>query len=1198
MLRTIISDPAYPFVRTQYVVPPTPVPPVPPPPVPPIPYLISGTVYNERYGGTGFSAPLTLSGTGSVVSDASGSYGFLVMAASNVTVTPVYAGGTFSPDSRTYLNVSIDHLNQDYAFWDETPIHTFTGSVFYSVDGSPIASAVVEFNSGTIITDSSGSFGFSLYRGYSYDVIPHRANGSFDPASATGVADNNGTFNFAFTRFPAAISGEFRLDGAPVFGASIVYDADGQAVTDMSGSYSQTLYVGYTGTAHPNYFNEWPSPQYTVTPQVRVYTDLAGDVAGQDYDVTTNFFTISGTFGFGGTIGGVSDFFVSNGTNSWLADSVTGSYGFDVLSGWSGTVTSAQYITVPDSYVFTNVVANQPYQNFEMTQPFLMIADNYFDWSGWSYEVPDRWFIYARNPVDFTYSAYATNAGTVQNITIVDTGSYYHINGVNIDSSPATLATDDTYAAPPLPPVFLLSGSVFNGTDGSGLPANLYVDGVGTVATDGAGVWSQGVTSPYTGYVAVADVFNGDFAPAYYSYVAETLPQTNVDFVFTGSTVAISGALRVNGSLQANESISFAGLGGTTVYTNDNGTYMGIVPSGFTGITWVNNYGIPAFVFAPVVGTDPAYGTYAYNSVTTDLTGQDYELTSAQFLISGTVTDAAAGTGFAAPVVFTNGTGTVMSDAVSGSYGVLGHYGWVTTATPYFSGGTFDPASRNYNIIGGNQYPNQNYTFYADVPSPTDCQIPTSLQTIVDLPTPNDVSRSVNDPVNNLIWYIDDSYDYVYYVDAFGGTFAGSVTLTNSFGHTAIVYDPTNDKVVVMDFSGSIHVIDPAAKTSTRVPGISMVNPGYHMLAVNDVGTVYATDNRNTSFGSVWAVDVASASLIRSTKLTVYTDSICWASNINKLVINSGGPGSPAFYIFDPDTDTFSASTLLNPGVSFRYENYYIPQTGHMLESFSGGSPSAVIDISQGTAATQITTIAPTRVSNADIDTCTNHLFVTNGNYAMWEYTLDGSYTLLNVFDRNGAGISPNSCSHNRQSNLIYVADYSDGTIYSYMATRESGSIGGLVWTVDQGVSPDNSGGYMAIAAGDGWFSGSAVGEASTPFNQYNPDATAALSNIDAPYVGTLTTVYSGSLQDSGTIDFDSSLYVAQYISPVGWTSFSTTGTNGTFNGTLVSVGTISGYETFEVTATAQNGGNFTVSPCNTYAAISGSITFRPLTPP
>ena len=962
---------------------------------------------------------VSFDGASAFATDAGGTY---------AGTLPFYYGGnaqmavytepryTITPPFRGYYALTTSQVAQDY----EISINYLILSGLITSSGTGM---VADVTNGTTTWQSaaSGSYGYYVPYGWSGTTTAiSNGSGTFTPAAyvynAIGVDYANQDFAFTSTVVPPApvtISGAITVDTILTEGVVVDFSGVGQFTTqivDLAIIYIGTVPNGYSGTATLPGYAPYPLA-YDVVPPSRVYSNQTTNLTNENFDISSLSYEISGTVGFDGTLFGIE---LTNGTDTWLSDAITGSYGMWVLGGWSGTVSPTQYITDPASRVYTNVTTDAYEEHYQMTQPFLMVADNYFNWNTWAFEVPDYWFIYARNPVDFTYSVYATNAGATQDISIVDTGSYYHVVGINFDLTEATLPTADTYASPPLPPIILLEGSIFSGTDGSGIPTNMYVDGWGTVATDGAGYWSQGVTAPYTGYVAVADPgFDGTFDPAYRSYVAEGLSQSGQDFAF-----------------------------------------------------------------------------------------------------------------------------------------------WPTSG-----------------------------------PAPTDCQIPLALQTIGDLPTPNAVSRSVNDPVNNLLWYVDDSYDYVYYVDAVAGTFQGSIELTNSFGQSAIVYDPTNAKVVVMDWSGSIHVIDPVAKTSTRVPDINMVDPGFHMLAVNDVGTVYATDNRNGAYGSVWAIDPSTATLIRSTKLPIYTDSICWASNINKLVINSGGAGQPAFYIFDPATDTFAASSLLNPAVSFRYENFYIPQTGHMLESFSGGSPSAVIDISQGTAATQIATIQPTRVSNADIDTCTTHLFVTNGNYAMWEYTLDGSYSLVNIFDRNGDGINPNSCTHNRQSNLIYVADYNDGTIYTYMATRESGSLSGMAWSVNQGVSPNESGGLMVANGSVVTFSGSAAGNEASLFNQYSPDASTAIVNLEAPYPATMTLVYNGSIQDSGTITNPSYAYYYISMNGVG-TSFSTTGTNGAFSGTLIRAGTINtGYNTFTIDTQSYNGGNFSANPCETYVAIAGSLT-------
>src|SRR5512143_99176 len=1411
--RTNSYVPGFPQIRTEYIQGPH-IPVTPPPPPPPIPqYVITGTVYNARYSGTGFAAPLTISSDGSVVSDAStGSYAFYVLAATNTTVTPVFAGGTFSPDARTYLNVSADQLVQDYAFWDETPIYSFTGSVFYSDGGIGVPGAIVEVNGGTITTDSFGSFGFSLYRGYNYDVIPHSSTGTFDPASLSGVSEGNTNLDFAFTRFPAVIFGEARLDGAPVGpgDVAVVFTGDGQASTDASGSYAQTLFVGYSGTANPNFFNEWPEPYWSINPQVRVYVDIAGDVGGQDYDITTNFANISGTFTPGQTV------FVTNGTGTWQSNVATGSYGYTVIKGWSGTTKPIDWITAPDAYVYTSVGSDYIDQNFQLNAPFIMVADNFFDWSGWSFALPDRWFIYARNPVDLTYSVYGTNAGTVMFTTIADTGSFYHITGVTAASDQATLNSLDTFASPPLPPVILLSGSVFNGTDGSGLPTNIFVDGIGTVATDGFGAWNQGVSSPYTGYVAVADEFNGTFNPAYYAYVAETNPQSTVDFAFWPAVAVVTGVLRVNGVPQVNEPIIFFGPGGPTVYTDGSGTYTANVPSGFTGISAADNYAIPAFVF----DLPPYGGTYGYVNLTTPQAGQDFNVRPFLARIEGTITDSSTGSGISVPLVFTNGTGTVTTDA-SGSYLVYGHYGWNTTATPYLANGTFDPAFRSYSLLGGVEYFNQNYTFYPNPPSafllsgfmtqsqngsgfsgtlavdgvagsvfadattgsygvlvpagysgtivPSHCAVPysgeynppqivytnvgtdipnqdyrlnavTDIQsldwgnsfvfingtplsgtlgtagtgwaqgtygtfwsvgyqdgteafnqcfaffdttlvnfgapydvsitcvytgsqytdntsggysssdqvsaeingsntqfvtftngsfggtivqiatigtgcndlntqwgnspgkatvppawffaesngyfiidiytpppppsffsdavvtdaftlggfaavpvevikdgstagtlttdpttglttstatvtsgetvdlvphyfggsfvpasfsyvvssnktvpfkfygteqtgcpipslTLIGLPQPNNASRNVTDPVNNLLWVIDESYTYVYYVDVVSGTFAGSVDVNSPFGCPSICYEPINRKLVVSTYDGSVAFINPVTKAVT-MSNFTQRWPNFHNMCVDDFGTAYLMDIRNG--GTFYAVDCNTELLVGRYPGAFSSDSICWASNIGQVVFVLGGFGA-RFKLFDPQTGVFSDSVLTN-NTSFAYEDYYVKGLGVVLMSKDGNSAAQIIDISQGVNATVIGNINERRVSDACEDTCSNRLFVSDGNFQVSEYTMDGSYTNWNIFDNSGNGLNPSGRAHSRATNLVYYENYNDnGTIHTLKATTSGTDLLDVVWIASPTVNGANTTGAVTP---NGDFISSAIGNNGTISSQ------------------------------------------------------------------------------------------------------------------
>lgn len=1033
----------------------------------------------------------------SITSDVStGSYGYLVEQGWSGTSVPSYTDGTIVPNSYSYLNVGAAYPNQDFEV--TYPPVTVQGVVWLDSVYAPLGTAV-EFSGvgtftqqlvdlqirylGVVPYGWTGTSSVPDYQPPNYTSTP----GSYSYVNLTSSQTNQ---DFDITTNYFLISGTITNNGTG-FSSALVTNF-GTVTSAASGSYGYLVPGGYSGTTQP---------EYITTPGSYSYTNVASDLSDQNFDAPSpllyfssldwiwslpdpafwniQYFDTFGSFwdswdmvpgtdrtyndwdydfsfrviGYSGAgyntgasnsvyiglpveISGTftpgQNVYVTNGTATWLADFATGSYGYTVPSGWSGTTSAIDWITDPANRVYTNVTTPQPDQYLELTMPFLMVASNYFNWNTWSYEVPDRWFIYARNPVDLTYSVYATNAGTDYDINIADTGSYYHVRGVTAASNQATLDTADTYAAPPLPPVILLEGSVYSGTDGSGIISNLYVDGWGTISTDSFGYWNQGVIPPYTGYVAVADTgYDGTFNPPSRSYVMEMAPQSNQDFVF-----------------------------------------------------------------------------------------------------------------------------------------------WPTA------------------------------------PAPTDCPVPGPLITMgfpTDLGYINP-SRNVVDPVNSLLWVIDESSTNVFYFDLLGGTYAGSVTVNSPYGSPCVAYDAVNAKVLVTTYEGSLAFIDPVSKAVTY-SNFTQRWPSFHMLAVDQYGTAYVCDNRNATSGTLYVVDCATEQVVQQHHLgpySIYTDSICWAENINKLVINQDAPFGTRFFLFSPAAQTFEASVLASGGWSFNYENYYVKATGHVLMSRNGASAADIIDIINGTNATVIGNLtgAPTRVSDATEDTCHNRLFVSDGNYAVYEYSLDGSYTNWNMFDNGGAGLNPTGLAHSRATNLVYYEDWNDGTVKTLKATTSGGSIAGLVWTPTFNDAPPQAGGYFIMEGAFGTFSGTGMGDAANTFQGVTMDQDATMVNYGPPYSGTMTVPYTVAVEDSGTIDYTSSYSI--YINIAGayasvqqsyhtYPPFS----NGTTSGTLVAVGVIqSGVNTFSISTQALSGASFSAQPNNTYASINGTVTLSPLTPP
>jgi len=598
--------------------------------------------------------------------------------------------------------------------------------------------------------------------------------------------------------------------------------------------------------------------------------------------------------------------------------------------------------------------------------------------------------------------------------------------------------------APPTPPTpptpsYIISGTVSE--NGTGFSALLGVSSVGTFASATSGSYGFAVPSGYSGLV-IPIWFGGTFSPLGRSYISVVADQPNQDFVFTGTTpapptppVILTGEVRLEGIPYDSATVDFSGSG--SVITDSFGTYIGTVSYGYSGSTALSGFNPPVYTVTP--------SSRNYSGLTTNQAGQDFDIDINFLVISGTVTE--SGTGI--PVSYANGFGT-FATAASGSYGYYVPYGWSGDTIPLSGSGTFSPASYVYGPVGVDHL-NDNFAFYAypAPPVPTDCPIPGAN---VDIPLPggNNASRNVIDPVNNLLWVLDESGPNVYYVDVLAGTYAGSVVTNSAFGNPCIAYDSANRKVVVSTYDGSLAFINPVSKAVTYSNFVQQW-PGFHMLAISDAGTAFVADNRHNTW--LYAVDCATEQLIGQHSLTpdsIFTDSICFAENIGQLVVNHSGPFGTRFFLFNPATGAFAASVLTSGAWSFNYENYYVRATGHVLMSRAGASNADIIDIAQGTNATILGQLPNymRRISDATEDTCSNTLFVSDGNYNISEYTLDGTYTQLRENSNLFNGLSPTGLAHSRATNLIYWEDWSAVPIAvkSVQAVQIGTTIQNAVW--------------------------------------------------------------------------------------------------------------------------------------------------------
>lgn len=775
---------------------------------------------------------------------------------------------------------------------------------------------------------------------------------------------------------------------------------------------------------------------------------------------------------------------------------------------------------------------------------------------------------------------------------------------------------------PPIPPIttFTIAGTITeDGTVKVGVPISFTSNSVYT--TNGDGIYVATVARNYVG--SGTPVFSGGtFTPTSRVYATVISNYTDQNFVYNGTGgfgpqplpdfVYVEGHGYSGYDLSPIYELPISINGTDAVQTDEDGYYLMQLPYGFTGTIYADD----------LFGTfSPA--NYVFYGLTTNQTGKDFLFyipvpptpPVTIYHVSGTVTNADDGNALMPNILMAVELSGNYNGALTNSVGVFHHYqeAWVDsfvyTNNP-ISGGTFAPSNYYSGTFGGD-LTNLNFVFagtggFGPQPSPSlDCPVPGPNIAPLTL-SPDIVSASSNaaDSTQGLIWTIDNSGPKVVYYDVAYGTIAGFVDTSpgGATGVAGIIYDPVNNKVVVQDYNYNIQVINAATKAIESVL-LGPQSANFHMLCLGSSGTAYATSNRWVVPSPGAEIDVIDlnqtpAVIVARHDQTVSTDSICWATNISRLVVNSGGVGSPRFYLFNPVDGSFQVSVDVNPQ-NFNYENAYLSITGHLLQGFNSGAAVQVMDIASGTDAVVIHTLTgngpPTRASDVTEDTCHNRLFVSDGNSAIWEYTLDGTYTLLNQYDDAGVGISPTGLAHSRKTNLVYYNNYNDETIRSVQATTS----GTLTWSfgnTDPAVRYDmafNSGNFDTVFAGDengvwgepgGFFQNSA----GFVFN-------GVLINLAPAYSSEVRVDYTSMIDDQGDVSWVASSTSLQVVINGVYTYIPAT-SQGTVSGSLTPTGTMNyGYNYIQISGFARTGGNVVANPATVYANLSGAVQLTAL---
>ena len=1219
--------------------------PVPTPPIPPITtFTIVGTITED--GTVKAGVPISFSSNSVYTTNGDGIYGAVVARNYVGSGTPVFSGGTFTPTSRVYATVISNYTDQNFVYngtggFGPQPLPEFvyvTGHAYSGQDVPqvPLNELPISINgTDAAYTTEDGSYLMQLPYGFTGTIYADDLFGTFSPANYVfyGLHSNQTGKDFLFYVTPPAPVGPFTISGtlfdySDNFGYSVFYagwQVDwnfGSTFSGADGRYSLAVPAGYTGTVA--FFDVWGTSTPASYSLVNVQTNQPNknfDIYGPDYITGGTLWnqTTNAADGFAPVeFTGYPTVFCNAG----------GVYAIDLPYSWIGNIT-APYLgggsSSPTAYAINGLAADDMSYNFQKYDPPApaLTVTRIGSWQNSSAE-------YAGTTVFVGASGQIETTTDGINFTPQVSGVIKSFRGIAVDGSGLFVACT-------------IQGKCVTSPDGTnwtvqanhGAFPNWNATAVvhdGTkfwMSTDSGQIKSTADGVAWTLESTVAGGYVDDMIWDGTQFIATDGNQSDVYYT---SPDGINWTTQATGVADNYRSICFGssiyvmvGSGGVILYSADalnwtqavttspsfasgfyqvahgNG-YFFLIESGTPGRIWYSTNG-NNWVKWPEYSLDGMTSVFFYSGLAWLVSSADPLTPIVSPTISGTITDVSQG-GILMPgvdVVFTS-IGTYTTNSV-GVYNVqlpeLLTFNTIPTPVPE-GFGAFTPVSYSYIEETTNQT-NQNFSFSEYNACPVVSADIAPLSYAGGFVSP---SRLVADDTQGLVWVIDESGPQVAYYDVTYGTFAGFVDSSpgGAFGVAGIVYDPVTNKVVIQDYNWNIQVINPVTKT-VEVVLDGPREPSFHMLALGSSGTVYASSSRWVVPSPRAEIDVIDlnqtpAVVVARHGQTVYTDSICWATNISRLVVNSGGIGAPRFYLFNPVDGSFQVSTAVNPQ-NFNYENAYIKATGHLIQGFNSGAAVQVMDIANGTNAVVVHTLtgnsAPTRAADVVEDTCHARLFFSDGNYAIWEYTLDGNYTLINQFDDAQLGINPTGLAHSRRSNLVYYNNYVTSQLNSVHATTS----GTLSWSFDS-TDPDyaysmafNSGSFDVVLAGDqngvqGSPGGFLQGANGFEFN-------GVLINLAPAYNSEVRVDYTSKIDDQGDLSFSTSTTNLQVMINGVYTYMPVT-SQGTTSGSLVPTGVMNyGYNYIQIKGAAYTGGNLLSNPATVFSALNGTVLITAL---
>lgn len=263
----------------------------------PLTYTISGAVSGPFK--QGVTINLTGGASASTTTDVNGNYSFAGLVSGSYVVTPVLAGHTYSPASRTVSLVNANSTGND--FTDTTTYYSISGTVTGSVQQG-VTITLSGTAGSTTTTDGTGNYTFTGLLNGSYTVAPSRTGYVFSPASLAVTINNANSTGRNFTSSPVPtylLSGTISMSGGGALaGVTVTLGGanSGTATTDGGGNYSFNVADGF----------------YTVTPTLAGWNfspaNIARTLSGAA-STANNFtassavagYTVSGTIAYSGS---------------------------------------------------------------------------------------------------------------------------------------------------------------------------------------------------------------------------------------------------------------------------------------------------------------------------------------------------------------------------------------------------------------------------------------------------------------------------------------------------------------------------------------------------------------------------------------------------------------------------------------------------------------------------------------------------------------------------------------------------------------------------------------------------------------------------------------------------------------------------------------------------------------------------------